>query len=214
MIRAQLYGDISCPLTYLLIKNLQGLTPSVDFEIDWIGIERFPELPLCGRPFSTKEHTKLEQLIKSLQQHSHTKKLQTISLLPHFLPNTRAAHLVLIKKFLQNSAKSQLFLVNSLMSAYFEHKVDLSDATQLAELIRSWGEGETDRFIKEIFKNLSDQSEPGFIIKEHNKHRRLMKALRIKIIPTLIMADYTLEGPQPEEVLREVFEHCERRFKD
>lgn len=203
-IKIDVVSDVVCPWCYIgkrrLEDALRRLPENMEAEVRHLPFELNPNLPADGTP--QKEHLRnkfggeerYHELTQRVSSIAKTEGLNFDFAMQAVLPNTLDAHRLI--QFAPN-AEIQGSVVESLMKAYFEEGVDLSNRENLLDVVAKAG------LDKQAAASLLDSQTD---VPEIRKMEQLNHQRGITGVPFFIINDkYGVSGAQTSDTLLQVF---------
>lgn len=144
-LHVEVIGDLACPFSFLGLKRLDGALDAVKGPVDrgWFPWQINPELPAEGVEFSDYLSRRfgspmtvqpvLERLIREGKGEGIDFRFDLIQR----MPNTMIAHQLLYLAEIEG--KDAVALAAALMSAFFEHGLDIGDVDVLTQVATAHG---------------------------------------------------------------------------
>lgn len=204
-IQIDIVSDVVCPWCYIgearLNKAIDMLKDSYEFSITYHPFELNPHIPEGGvnarEYFADKfgSASRMEQIFEQTAQTAHSEGLPFDLNLQEKAPNTFHAHRLLA---LAKAEGVQLAAMHTFFKAYFAEGKDLTQKETLLELAIAAGMD-----AQKTEKVLSGHDFEDEVIQSE----QLWQSRGITSVPSFIINNqYLIQGAQPPEAFREVFE--------
>jgi len=135
----KIVSDFICPWCYVgkvrILRILKEQFPDVEYSIDYIPYQLYPDIPIEGKPidsFQNKKKNKTEGLGKKLHQEASTEDIVFNFANIKTIPNTLLAHFSMSKL---EKEEEQSLASDAIFKAHFTEGQDISDVTVLEHIL-------------------------------------------------------------------------------
>ncbi len=191
-----LFSDFVCPWCYLAERStIHRLESEYDVQVDWVGFELHPEIPLGGLPTTALfPEPMLQAMLGPLQAAAARMDLPLIP--PAHVPNTRSALAVAEYGRLNGGLDAYRHLA---MDAFWAEGRDIEDREVLGDLAEQAGM-DADAALAFAFSDAGEQAVAA--------RRSIASERGVTAIPTVLLGRLPILGFQPYDVFSRAAERA------